>query len=90
MQGAHDWAENLDKYYNSCTNSQIYSEVIDEELMLISTWIDNILEASVIIASKETAKTQLSSSYEIKDLRKTTLILEMQITQNNNSNITLS
>ena len=86
MQGAYNWAENLDKtfkeheYYKSCADPQICSRVIDEELMLTSTWIDNILEVSLTTAGEETAKAQLSSSYKIKDLGETTLILGMWIT----------
>jgi len=43
MQGAHDWAENLNKtfeehrYYKSCADPQICSRVIDKELTLTST-----------------------------------------------------
>jgi len=43
MQGAHDWAENLDKtfeghgYYKSHTDPQIQSKVHDDELTLTST-----------------------------------------------------
>jgi len=43
MQGAHDWAENLDKtfeghsYYKSRTDPQICSRVYDDELTLTST-----------------------------------------------------
>jgi len=43
MQGAHDWAENLDKtfeghrYYESRADPQICSRVYDDELTLTST-----------------------------------------------------
>jgi len=96
MQGAHNWAENLDKtferhgYYKSCADPQIHSGVINEELTLTSTWTNDILGASSTIEGKEKAKAKLSSSYKIKDLGEVTFILGMQITQNDNSDVTLS
>ena len=96
MQGVHDWAENLDKtfeghsYYKSCADPQIRSRVVGEEFTLTSTWTDGMLGASSTTIDEQAAKAQLSSSYEIKDLEEATLILGMQITRNNNSDITLS
>jgi len=93
MQEVHNWAENLDKtferhsYYKSCADPQIHPGVINEELTLTSTWTDNILGASSTI---EKAKAELSSSYKIKDLGEVTLILGMQITQNDNGDVILS
>jgi len=75
MQGAYDWAENLNKtfeehgYYKSCTDPQIHSRVINEELTLTSIWIDNILGALSTIKGEQIAKAELSSSYKIQDLR---------------------
>ena len=95
MQGAHDWAENLNKtfkghsYYRSSADSQIRSKVIDNELTIMSTWTDNILGTLSTLEEELSAKAQLSSSYEIKDLREAKLILGMQITRNNSGDITL-
>jgi len=95
MQDAHDWAENLNKtfeghgYYRSSTDPQICSKVIDNELTITSTWTDDILGASSTLEGELSAKTQLSSSYEIKDLGEAKLILEMQITRNTSGDITL-
>ena len=55
MQGTHDWAENLNRtfeghgYYRSKADSQIRSRVIGDELMITSTWTNDILEASLTI-----------------------------------------
>jgi len=96
MQGAHDWAENLNKmfeghgYYRSSADPQIHSKVIDDELTITSTWTDDILGVSSTLEGKLSAKAQLSSSYEIKDLGEAKLILGMQITRNTSGDITLS
>ena len=55
MQGAHDWAENLDKtfeghgFYKSRTDPQIRSRIYDDELTVTSTWTDDTLGASSTI-----------------------------------------
>jgi len=96
MQGAHDWAKNLDKifeehsYYKSHADPQICSRVIDNEFILTSTWTDDILGILSTMEGEQTAKSQLSMSYEIKDMEKATLILGMQITQSSNGNVILS
>jgi len=77
-------------YYRSSTNSQIHSKVIDDELTITSTWTDNILGVSSTLERELLAKAQLSSSYEIKDLREAKLILGMRITRNTSGDITLS
>jgi len=85
MQGAHDWAKNLDKtfeghgYYKSQADPQIRSRVYDDELTLTSIWTDNILGTSSTTEGKHLAKAELGLSYEIKDLGKAKLILGMQI-----------
>ena len=95
MQGAHDWAENLDKtfqghgYYKSCANPQIRSRVLNDELTLTSTWTDDILGASSTAEGKKLAKSELGSSYEMKDMGEAKLILGMRITQNKNGDVTL-
>jgi len=81
MQGAHDWATNLDRifkehgYYKSKADPQICSRIYDDELILMSTWTDDILDASSIIKGEVLAKSQLGTSYEIKDLGEAKLIL---------------
>jgi len=86
MQGAHDWAENLDKtfqghgYYKSCTDPQICSRVLNDELTLTSTWTDDILGASSTAEGEKLAKSKLGSSYEMKDIGEAKLILGMCIT----------
>jgi len=83
MQGAHDWAENLDKtfeghgYYKSRADPQIRSRVYDDELTLTSTWTNDILGALSTIEDERLAKAELGSSYEIKDLGEAKLILGM-------------
>jgi len=83
MQGAHDWAENLDKtfeghgYYKSRADPQIRSRVYDDELTLTSTWTNDILGASSTTEDERLAKAELGSSYEIKDLGEAKLILGM-------------
>ena len=95
MQGAHDWAENLDKtfeghgYYKSHTDPQIRSKVHDDELTLTSTQTDDVLGALSTIEGEYLAKSQLASSYEIKDLDKAKFILGMQIDRNTHGDITL-
>jgi len=62
MQGAHDWAENLDKtfeghgYYKSKADPQIHSRVCKDKFTLTSTWTDDILDASSTITGKVLAK----------------------------------
>jgi len=96
MQGAHDWAENLDKtfeghgFYKSRTDPQIQSRIYDDELTVTSTWTDDILGASSTIEGERLVKSQLGSSYEIKDLGKAKLILGMHIDRNPQGDITLS
>ena len=81
MQGAHDWATNLDRifekhgYYKSKADPQICSRIYDDELILMSTWTDDILDASSTIKGEVLAKSQLGTSYEIKDLGEAKLIL---------------
>ena len=95
MQGAHDWAENLDKafdghgYYKSYADPQIPSRVINDEFTLTSTWTDDILGASSTIEGEQMAKDQLAKTYEIKDMGETTLILGMHIKRNDNGDVTL-
>jgi len=96
MQGAHDWAKNLDKtfqghgYYKSHADPQIRSRVYNNELILTSIWTDDILGASSTIEGENLAKSQLGSSYEIKDLGKAKLILGMRIDRNQKGDVTLS
>jgi len=88
MQGAHNWAKNLDKtfeghgFYKSRANSQIQSRIYDDELTVTSTWTDDILGASSTIEGEHLVKSQLGSSYEIKDLGEAKLILGMHIDRN--------
>jgi len=96
MQGAHDWAENLDKtfeghrYYKSCADPQIRSKVHNDKLTLTSTWTNDVLGASSTIEGKHLAKSQLASSYEIKDLGEAKFILGMRIDRNAHGDIMLS
>jgi len=96
MQGVHDWVENLNKtfeehgYYRLFTDPQICSKVIDDELTITLTWTDDILGTSSTLEGELSAKAQLSSSYEIKDLEEAKLILGMWITRNISEDITLS
>ena len=97
MQGAYDWARNLDctykghRYYKSYTHPQIQLWVIDDELTLTSTWTDNILDISSTKKKEILAKSELSTSYEIIDIRKEKLILRMHINRNKETgNIILS
>ena len=96
MQGAHDWTKNLDKmfeshgYYKSWADPQIRSRVYDNEFTLISTWTDDILGTSSTVEGETLAKTELRSSYEVKDLGEAKLILGMRIDRNKNGDVTLS
>ena len=96
IQGTHDWTENLDKtfeghgYYKSRANPQIQSKVHDNELTLISIWTDDVLGASSTIGGEKLAKSQLGSSYEIKDLGNAKFILGMRVDRNAQGDITLS
>jgi len=88
MQGAHDWAENLDKtferhgYYKSRADPQIWSKVHDNKLTLTSTWTNNVLGALSTLEGERLAKLQLGSSYKIKDLGEAKFILGMRIDRN--------
>ena len=96
IQGAHDWAENLDKtfqgygYYKSCADPQICSRVLNNKLTLTSTQTDNILGALSTAEGEKLAKYELGSSYKIKDIGEAKLILGMHITQNKNRDVTLT
>ena len=96
MQGAHDWAENLDKtfeghgYYKSRADPQIRSRVYDDELTLTSTWTDDILGASSTTEGERLAKAELGLSYEIKDLGEAKLILGMRIDRSAHGDVRLS
>jgi hypothetical protein len=85
MQGAHDWAETLEKtyqghrYYTSKADPQVRSRLENDELTLTSTWTDNILGALTTEAGETKAKGELRSSYEIKDLGTAKFILGMRI-----------
>ena len=96
MQGAHDWAKNLNRtfeghgYYRSQVNPQIRSRVTKNELTLTSTWTDDVLGASSTAEGEALAKEQLRSSYEIKDIGEAKLILGMRISRNENGDVILS
>ena len=97
IQGAYDWARNLDctykghRYYKSYTHPQIQLWVIDDELTLTSTWTDNILDILSTKKKEILAKSELSTSYEIIDIIKEKLILRMHINRNKETgNIILS
>ena len=96
MQGAHDWAENLDKtfkrhgYYKLHVNPQIWSKVHNDELTLTSTWTDDILGTLSTLEGERLAKLQLGSSYEIKDLEEAKFILRIWIDKNTDGDIILS
>ena len=77
-------------YYKSRADSQIQSRVYNDELTLTSTWTNDILGASSTIEGENLAKSQLGSSYEIKDLGKAKLILGMCIDRNQKGDVTLS
>jgi len=88
MQRAHDWTENLDKtfeghgFYELCTDPQIRSRIYNNELTVTFTWTYNILGAFSTIEGEHLVKSQLGSSYKIKDLGKAKLILGMHIDRN--------
>jgi len=96
MQGAHDWAITLDctytehGYYTSKADSQVRSKVVNGELMLTTTWTDDILGASTTLAGEVKAKEELRSSYEIKDLGEAKYILGMKIERTDDGSIKLS
>ena len=96
MQGAHDWAKNLDhtfeghEYYRLRADPQIWSRVTKNELTLTSTWTDDVLGASSTLEGETLAKEQLRSSYEIKDIGEAKLILGMKISQSKNGDVVIS
>lgn len=96
MQGAHDWAKNLDRtfegygYYRLWADPQIQSRITENELTLTLTWTDDILRASSTLEGKTLAKEQLRSSYEIKDIEEAKLILDMKISQSKNGDVVIS
>ncbi|KAF7763932.1 hypothetical protein Agabi119p4_8469 [Agaricus bisporus var. burnettii] len=97
MQGAHDWAYNLDRtyqghgYYTSMADPQIRSRVEGDEITVTSTWTDDILGASSTQAGELKAKDELARSYELKDLGEAKFILGMKIERNEaTGNIRLS
>jgi len=97
MQSTHDWAENLDRtfeghgYYKLKADPQIHSRVYSDEFTLTSTWTNNILGTSSTIKGEILVKSQLGTSYKIKDLGEAKLILGMQIDRNpTTGDITLS
>jgi len=96
MQGAHDWAKNLDhtfeghEYYRLQADPQIWSRVTKNELTLTSTWTDDVLGASSTLEGETLAKEQLRSSYEIKDIGEAKLILGMKISQSKNGDVVIS
>lgn len=85
MQGAHDWANNLDRtfeghgYYKSRADPQIRSRVVADEFTITSTWTDDVLGASTTTNGETRAKSELEVSYEIKDLGKAKYILGIRI-----------
>jgi hypothetical protein len=91
MQGAHDWAQNLERayeghgYYTSKADPQVRSRVIDDEITLTSTWTDDILGASSTEEGELIAKEELAKSYELKDLGTAKFILGMKIEKNEES-----
>jgi hypothetical protein len=91
MQGAHDWAKNLERayrahgYYTSKADPQVRSRVIGDEITLTSTWTDDILGASSTKEGEIKAKGELAKSYELKDLGAAKFILGMKIEKIENS-----
>ena len=87
MQDIHDWAENLDKtfeghsFYKSRADPQICSRVYGDELTLTFTQTDDVLGVSLTIKGENLAKSQLGTSYEIKDLGEAKLIQECTLTE---------
>jgi len=96
MQGAHDWTITLDRiytehgYYTSKADSQVRSKVVNGELMLTTTWTDDVLGASTTPAGEVKAKEELRSSYKIKDLGEVKYILGMKIERTDDGSIKLS
>jgi hypothetical protein len=96
MQGAHDWARNLEcayeghGYYTSKADPQVRSCVIDDEITLTSTWTDDILGALSTEKGKMEAKEELARSYELKDLGTAKFILGMKIERDEKGDIRLS
>ena len=97
MQGAHDWAENLNKtfeghgYYRSKADPQIRLRVLGNKFTLTYTWTDDVLGASSTIKEECQAKGELQSSYEIKDLGEAKLILGIRVDRDQETDdITLS
>jgi hypothetical protein len=91
MQGAHDWARNLERayeghgYYTSKADPQVRSRVIEDEITLTSTWTDDILGASSTEKGETEAKEELARSYELKDLGVARFILGMKIERDDKS-----
>ncbi|KAF7768677.1 hypothetical protein Agabi119p4_7920 [Agaricus bisporus var. burnettii] len=96
MQGAHDWAQTLDRtyaghgYYISKADPQVRSKVEGDEFTLTSTWTDDVLGASSTTDGEAKAKDELGRSYEIKDLGEAKFILGMRIERGRNGNVRLS
>ena len=67
------------EYYKLYTNSQIRLRVYNNRYILISTQIDDILSVLLNLKSKSL---QLTSSYKIKNLGNTKLILSIHINRN--------
>jgi len=86
----HTWVTYLTFITPISADPQIWSKVYNDALTIISTWTNNILGASSSIEDRNLVKSQLRSSYEIKDLGEARLILGMQIDRNPQGNITLS
>jgi hypothetical protein len=91
MQGAHDWAQNLERayqghgYYTSKADPQVRSHVAGDEITLTSMWTDDILGASSTKEGEIKAKKELVGSYELKDLGTAKFILGMKIEKDEGS-----
>ncbi|KAF7776615.1 hypothetical protein Agabi119p4_5008 [Agaricus bisporus var. burnettii] len=85
MQGAHDWARTLERTYQSHgyttsrADPQVRFRVHQDEITLTSTWTDDILGASSTEIGESTAKEELRSSHELKDLGQAKYILGRRI-----------
>jgi hypothetical protein len=97
MQGAHDWAQTLEKtyqahnYYTSKADPQVRSRIEGDEITLTSTWTDDILGSSSSEAGEIKAKSELKNNYKLKDLGAATFILGMKIDRDpHTGTITLS
>jgi hypothetical protein len=96
MQGAHDWAKNLDctyeghGYYASKADPQIRSRVENDEITFTSTWTNDVLGVSSTEAGEIKAKDELAKSYELKDLGTANFILGMKIERLENGDVQLS